>query len=262
MSKAAIYPPLFNGRRRYRVAWGSGAQLSRTLAVGVHSITASVTDSGGGGANAVVTVTVYGDADLDGMNDLWELNFFGNLGRNGSADLDGDGATDFTEFAAGTNPTDAAPVSGINAPVSGLLMARGTAVNLQATATDVEDGNLSAAIGWASNLQGALGNGSSLSVVLLPGDHTVTATVTDSAGATPLQLPSIQLGVVERSGDINGNGVLDVADLLLAQRYLSGQQPLDAAEMIRADVHPAATGVGDGKVTVSDLLKLQQALGN
>lgn len=240
---------------------GSGAQLSRTLAVGVHSITASVTDGGGLGANAVITVTVYGDADLDGMNDLWELNFFGNLGRNGSADLDGDGATDLAEFAAGTNPTDAAPVLTINAPMNGLLKASGSVINLQATATDVEDGNLSAAISWASNLQGALGNGSSLNVVLLPGDHTVTATVTDSAGATPLQLPSIQLGVVERSGDINGNGVLDVADLLLAQRHLSGQQLLDAAEMIRADVYPA-TGVGDGKVTVSDLLKLQQALGN
>lgn len=240
---------------------GSGAQLSRTLAVGVHSINASVTDNGGLGANAVITVTVYGDADLDGMNDLWELNFFGNLSRSGSADLDGDGATDLAEFAAGTNPTDAAPVLAINAPMNGLLMARGTAINLQATATDVEDGNLGAAISWASSLQGALGNGSSINVVLLPGDHTVTATVTDSAGATPLQLPSIQLGVVERSGDVSGNGVLDVADLLLVQRHLSGQQLLDAAEKIRADVYPA-TGTGDGTVTVSDLLKLQQALGN
>lgn len=240
---------------------GSGAQLSRTLAVGVHTITASVTDGGGLSANKAITVTVYGDADLDGMNDLWELNFFGNLNRNGSADLDGDGATDVAEFSAGTNPTDAAPVLAINAPMSGLSIASGTIVNLQATATDVEDGNLSAAISWASSRQGALGNGSSLGVALLPGNHTVTATVTDSAGATPLQLPSIQLGVIERNGDINGNGVLDVADLLLAERHLNGQRQLDAAEMIRADVYPA-TGTGDGKVTVSDLLELQQALGN
>ncbi|MCL4780048.1 MAG: dockerin type I repeat-containing protein [Gammaproteobacteria bacterium] len=240
---------------------GSGAQLSRTLAVGVHSITASVTDGGGLSASKVITVTVYGDADLDGMNDLWELDFFGNLDRNGSADLDDDGATDVAEFAAGTNPADAAPVLTINAPMSGLLMASGTAINLQATATDVEDGNLSAAISWASSLQGVLGNGSSLGVALLPGDHTVTATVIDSAGATPLQLPSIQLGVIERSGDINGDGVLDVADLLLAERHLNGQRQLDAAELIRADMYPA-TGTGDGEITVSDLLELQQALGN
>jgi Dockerin type I domain len=240
---------------------GSGAQVSRTLAVGVHVITASVTDGGGLTANTAITVTVYGDTDLDGMNDLWELNFFGNLNRNGSADLDGDSATDGAEFAAGTNPTDAAPVLTINAPVSGLSIASGTVSNLLATATDVEDGNLGAAVSWASSLQGALGNGSSLNVALLPGVHTITATVSDSAGATPLQLPSIQLSVIERSGDINGNGGLDVADLLLIQRHLSGQQSLDAGEMIRADVYPAA-GTGDGNITVSDLLELQQALGN
>lgn len=240
---------------------GNGAQLSRTLAVGVHDITASVTDGGGLSGNAVITVTVYGDADLDGMNDLWELNFFGNLDRSGSADLDGDGATDVAEFAAGTNPTDAAPLLAINAPMNGVLMASGTAVTLQATATDAEDGNLGASISWTSSLQGALGNGSSLGVALLPGDHTITATVTDSAGATPLPPPSIQVGVVERSGDINGNGVLDVADLLLVQRHLSGQQSLEAAEMIRADMYPA-TGTGDGKITVADLLELQQALVN
>lgn len=130
--------------------------------------------------NAVITVTVYGDADLDGMNDLWELNF-GNLDRSGSADLDGDGKSR-TRFhrVCGWYQSHRCGSGACHqrSGECGLLMASGTAINLQATATDVEDGNPSLAIGWASNLQGALGNGSSLNMVLLPGDHTVTATVT------------------------------------------------------------------------------------
>lgn len=47
-------------------------------------------------------------ADNDGMDDSWELLFFGNTSRTGSADFDGDGFTDFQEYIADTNPTNAA----------------------------------------------------------------------------------------------------------------------------------------------------------
>lgn len=45
------------------------------------------------------------DADGDGMEDAWEIAFFGNTSRTGSGDFDGDGMTDLQEFLAGTNPT-------------------------------------------------------------------------------------------------------------------------------------------------------------
>jgi hypothetical protein len=46
------------------------------------------------------------DADGDGMTDAWETQYFGNLGRNGLGDFDGDGLKDLDEFKAGTTPTD------------------------------------------------------------------------------------------------------------------------------------------------------------
>jgi hypothetical protein len=44
------------------------------------------------------------------MDDAWELQYFGNLSRNGTGDFDGDGASDLAEFLAGTLPNNAASV--------------------------------------------------------------------------------------------------------------------------------------------------------
>jgi hypothetical protein len=52
-----------------------------------------------------------GDSDGDGLSDVWELGYFGNLSRDGSGDFDGDGQTDLQEFLAGTEPTN--PVSNL-----------------------------------------------------------------------------------------------------------------------------------------------------
>ncbi|MGJ8696777.1 MAG: hypothetical protein ACSHYF_10690 [Verrucomicrobiaceae bacterium] len=46
-----------------------------------------------------------GDADGDGMNDLWEEAFFGDTSRDGTGDFDNDNLTDLQEFQESTNPT-------------------------------------------------------------------------------------------------------------------------------------------------------------
>lgn len=46
------------------------------------------------------------DVDLDGMDDTWETQYFGSLGRSGAGDFDLDGASDLSEFLAGTVPND------------------------------------------------------------------------------------------------------------------------------------------------------------
>jgi len=46
------------------------------------------------------------DTDGDGMDDDWEMAYFGTLARNGSGDFDNDGVTDLQEFQAGTDPTN------------------------------------------------------------------------------------------------------------------------------------------------------------
>lgn len=55
---------------------------------------------GGGGENP--------DSDNDGLPDVWELENFGTLDRDGSGDFDRDGLTDREEYLVGSNPKDAA----------------------------------------------------------------------------------------------------------------------------------------------------------
>lgn len=48
------------------------------------------------------------DSDADGMDDAWEMTYFGNLTTAGvGTDFDKDGQTDASEFTAGTLPKDA-----------------------------------------------------------------------------------------------------------------------------------------------------------
>lgn len=44
------------------------------------------------------------DTDGDGMDDAWELQFFSDLSRDGTGDLNGNGISDLQEFLNGTNP--------------------------------------------------------------------------------------------------------------------------------------------------------------
>jgi hypothetical protein len=44
------------------------------------------------------------DIDGDGMPAGWEIDFFGDLLRDGSGDFDGDGLSDLAEFDLGTRP--------------------------------------------------------------------------------------------------------------------------------------------------------------
>jgi hypothetical protein len=48
------------------------------------------------------------DMDADGMDDDWEMHYFGTLARDGSGNFDGDHETDREEYLAGTDPTDPA----------------------------------------------------------------------------------------------------------------------------------------------------------
>lgn len=53
---------------------------------------------------AVITPNTADDTDSDGLDDDWELQYFDDLSRDGSGDLDGDGAIDRDEYTFGTEP--------------------------------------------------------------------------------------------------------------------------------------------------------------
>jgi hypothetical protein len=44
------------------------------------------------------------DADEDGLPDAWEIQYFGDLGQNGSGDYDGDWVSNLEEYQLGRNP--------------------------------------------------------------------------------------------------------------------------------------------------------------
>jgi hypothetical protein len=46
------------------------------------------------------------DSDHDGLGDIWEFTYFGNLNRSATSDFDGDGNSNLQEFQDGTDPTD------------------------------------------------------------------------------------------------------------------------------------------------------------
>ena len=54
-------------------------------------------------------LTISTDSDGDGLLDAWEIDYFGDsTTTDGTGDQDTDGFNDYSEFAAGTNPTNSA----------------------------------------------------------------------------------------------------------------------------------------------------------
>jgi ELWxxDGT repeat protein len=81
------------------------------------------------------------------------------------------------------NPVNTAPNVEINLPTDGFTAVSGESVSFDGTATDAEDGDLTASLSWTSDLDGQIGTGGAFSIAdLSVGAHLITATVTDSGG--------------------------------------------------------------------------------
>jgi hypothetical protein len=76
------------------------------------------------------------------------------------------------------------PVVTIASPSPGGSYTQNIAVSFAGSATDAEDGTLTSAMRWSSNIDGVLGSGGAISHVLSAGAHVITASVTDSRGST------------------------------------------------------------------------------
>jgi extracellular elastinolytic metalloproteinase len=73
----------------------------------------------------------------------------------------------------------------ITSPASGTVVTQGTEITFTGTASDPEEGNLSSSISWSSSINNVFGSGSSVTTSSLSaGNHAITASVTDNAGAT------------------------------------------------------------------------------
>jgi len=134
---------------------GTGNNISTSLSVGNHIITARVIDSGALSDEETVSVNV--------------------------------------EQAVVEN---AAPEVAITSPGNNSEFVESASITFVANASDQEDGQLSSQVSWTSSIDGDLGTGASLSTNTLSlGNHTIIASVTDSADASSQS--SVSISVIE-----------------------------------------------------------------
>ena len=75
------------------------------------------------------------------------------------------------------------PAATISSPANGASFLAGDTVSFGGSASDNEDGDLTASLSWSSSIDGVIGSGGSFSTSTLSiGTHTITASVTDSGG--------------------------------------------------------------------------------
>jgi hypothetical protein len=150
--------------------------------------------------NAVTFTATATDAESGTLSSQiqWTSSLDGNLGSGASIIKSTLQPGTHTIVAKVTDPSGAAgqaqitlevnnpPVVIIASPASNaVIVTTSLPLALQGTASDVEDGTLSSQIRWSSSVDGPLGTGASLNVATLTvGTHTITAAVTDGAGAS------------------------------------------------------------------------------
>lgn len=93
----------------------------------------------------------------------------------------------------GTGPENRSPSASISSPSDGATFVEGSQVTFQGSASDPDQGTLTgSALSWASDMDGDLGTGTTVSRDdLSVGDHVVTLTATDGEGATGMASVSI-----------------------------------------------------------------------
>ena len=115
-----------------------------------------------------------------------------DLGVTGWDPLYGYGLVDADEAAAG--PVNQPPTVFITSPADGASFDSGDTILFEGTASDPEDGDLTGSLAWTSSIDGPIGAGGSFSKALTDGNHTITASVTDSGGQTGSASISIMVG--------------------------------------------------------------------
>ena len=178
---------------------GTGASIATPLSEGVHTITATATDSLGKPGSANLTVTSYGssDTDTDGLADNWEFTNFGSLAETGTGDFDTDGLSNLDEFNLGTMPA--------NPDTDGDGVTDGDEVNVYGLNPNQSD-------------KGDVGPRNAPDGLINAGDLVLMTRLVTGA-VTPTALESAL-------ADINNDSQLNAADLLLLQQaVLAGTRP-------------------------------------
>ena len=137
-----------------------------------------------------------------------------------------------------TTPVNTAPVITISSPTASATYSVGEPVVLAATATDAEDGDLTAAITWSSSLDGALSPSATGEVLLTVGSHVLTARVTDADGADGSAAVSVTV-----TDAVATHVVADGRTLRLVDVSGGAIVELDSAELLGGSVYQTIFGI-------------------
>ena len=165
--------------------------VSSTPVVTIQSPVAGVTITEGEPVTLVATAIDKEDGDISDLV-KWTSTLDGTI-RNGDVlvvgthtikarlrDSDGEYGSDIVEVTVVAANANTAPVVSIVSPSDNSAFGEGVSLSLSASASDAEDGDLTNQVTWTSSLDGVLAN----PAILSEGEHTLTATVQDSAGMT------------------------------------------------------------------------------
>lgn len=123
---------------------------------------------------------------------------------------------------------NAFPSLSILQPNGGSVYEKGEILNLSAQANDLEDLDISKEITWRSDINGVLGTGNIKISNLEPGSHLMTASISDTDGATTTQEISIEIIFTDSDND-------GIQDNYEAAHGLNANDAADAAQDRDAD---------------------------
>jgi hypothetical protein len=165
------------------------------------------------------------------------------------------------------NAAAAAGVSGnnsptviITSPADGSIFGSGASIDFSGTASDIEDGNLTGSLVWISSIDGQIGTGGSFSTALSDGNHTITASVTDSGGKIGSDSINITVGTPPPSPTLNVTVGTDKGTYALGERVYITVTVTDGTSGVEgAAVHVEITTAsgrqyaGDGTTNASGI---------
>jgi subtilisin len=141
-------------------------------------------------------------------------------------------------------PSNDPPTVSIISPADGSTFDSGGTIVFEGTATDTEDGDLTATLVWTSNIDGQIGTGGSFSTTLSDGTHTITASVTDSGGTTGSD--SISITVMAPGAAMHVDSIVTSLSTKNAGRNIF-TKALATVTIVDADSAPVAGATVSGR---------------